>query len=186
MFLLIRQRRHIHVNVLLNIKKSIGLWNRVVVGIVKNIELKESFLFFSYFGAKMPIFSLFLGHCLSYFLNVICHLTPSNYWVIAWGNTYRTTLQPLFIREKKAFRIITFTSFNEHTSPLFKDLNVVKVLYDYPSTSRHKFHKKLLPPVFDPYFNSVRKTHIYDTRLSSKMTYSMLFPKPEKNMESSM
>ena len=38
---------------------------------------------------------------------------------------------------------------------------------------------KLPPPVFDPYFNSVRKTHSYDTRLSSKMTY--VIPKVRTN-----
>ena len=29
--------------------------------------------------------------------------------------------------EKKALRLITFSSYNEHSSPLFKDLNVVKL-----------------------------------------------------------
>ena len=51
----------------------------------------------------------------------------SNYCKIAWGNTYQTTLQPLFILQKKALRIITFSSYNEHSSPLFKDLNDVKL-----------------------------------------------------------
>ena len=35
----------------------------------------------------------------------------------------------------------------------------------------YKFYNNLLPPVFDPYFNSVRMFHNYNTRLSSKMTY---------------
>ena len=35
----------------------------------------------------------------------------------------------------------------------------------------YKFHNNLLPSVFDPYFNSVRMLHNYNTRLSSKMTY---------------
>ena len=50
-----------------------------------------------------------------------------NYCLIAWGNTYQTTLQPLFILLKKALRIISFSSYYEHSSPLFKDLNVVKL-----------------------------------------------------------
>ena len=33
------------------------------------------------------------------------------YCVIAWGNTYQTSLQPLFVLQKKAIRIITFSSF---------------------------------------------------------------------------
>ena len=49
------------------------------------------------------------------------------YCIIAWGNTYQTSLQPFFVLQKKAVRIITFSSFFEHTSPLFKDLNVIKL-----------------------------------------------------------
>ena len=43
------------------------------------------------------------------------------YCLIAWGNTYQTSLQPLFVLQKKAI------SFSDHTSPLFKDLNVIKL-----------------------------------------------------------
>ena len=89
------------------------------------------------------------------------------------GNTYQTTLQPLFILQKKALRIITFSSYNEHSSPLFKDLNVVKlsdIITLQLAVFMYKFHNNLPPSVFDPYFNSVRKLHNYSTRLSSKMT----------------
>ena len=105
-----------------------------------------------------------------------------NYCIIAWDGAYRTTLQPLFILQKKALRIITFTSFNEHSSPLFKDLRVVK-LFDIIALQlavfMYKFHNKLLPPVFDHYFNPVRNVHSYNTRLSSKMTYAI--PKARTN-----
>jgi len=37
------------------------------------------------------------------------------YSFIAWDNTYHTTLQPLFILQKKAIRIISFSSFFEHS-----------------------------------------------------------------------
>ena len=50
-----------------------------------------------------------------------------NYCVIAWGNAYQSTLQPLSNLQKKAIRIITFSSFTEHPRPLFKDLNIVKL-----------------------------------------------------------
>lgn len=85
-------------------------------------------------------------------------------------------MKPLFILQKRALRIINFSSYNEHSSPLFKDLNVVK-LFDIITFQlavfMYKFHKKLLPPVFGPYFNSVRMLHNYNTRLSSKMTYTI-------------
>ena len=105
-----------------------------------------------------------------------------NYCIIAWGNTYQTTLQPLFILQKKALRIITFSSYNEHSSPLFKDLNVVKlsdIITLQLAVFMYKFHNNLLPSVFDSYFNSVRMLHNYNTRLSSKMTY--VIPKVRTN-----
>ena len=92
-----------------------------------------------------------------------------SYYIIAWGNTYQTTLQPLFILQKKALRIITFSSYNEHSSPLFKDLNVVK-LFDIITLQlavfMYKLHNNLLLPVLNPYFNSVRMIHNCNTRLS--------------------
>ena len=88
----------------------------------------------------------------------------------------------MFILQKKALRIITFSSYNEHSSPLFKDLNVVK-LFDIITFQlavfMYKFHNNLLPPVFDSYFNSVRMIHNYNTRLSSKMSYAI--PKVRAN-----
>ena len=41
------------------------------------------------------------------------------YGATIWGNTYETTLHPLIILQKKAVRIITFSQFSDHTSPLF-------------------------------------------------------------------
>ena len=40
------------------------------------------------------------------------------YGIIIWGNTYKTTLQPIFILQKRAMRLITFSRFDEHSSPL--------------------------------------------------------------------
>ena len=42
------------------------------------------------------------------------------YGIIAWGNTYPTTLQPLFVLQKEALRYMTFSKFDDHSSPLFK------------------------------------------------------------------
>ena len=40
------------------------------------------------------------------------------YGIIIWGNTYKTTLQPILILQKRAMRLISFSSFDEHSSPL--------------------------------------------------------------------
>ena len=73
------------------------------------------------------------------------------YCIIAWGNTYQTSLQPLFVLQKKAIRIITFSSFIEHTSPLFKDLNVIKVFAEvtvHNDVFMYKFKDQLRPTKF--------------------------------------
>ena len=104
------------------------------------------------------------------------------YGIISWGNTYNTTLQPLFILQKKAIRIMTFSNFDEHSSPLFKQLKIVK-LYDLVTLHNvvfmYKFHNNLLPNAFDTFFTRVSETHNYNTRLSSKISYSL--PKVRTN-----
>ena len=49
------------------------------------------------------------------------------YGIIAWGNTYSSTLKPLYVLQKKALRLMTFSKFDEHSSPLFKTLIIIKL-----------------------------------------------------------
>ena len=51
----------------------------------------------------------------------------SAYGLISWGNSYSSTTQPLFVLQKRAIRVITFYKFHEHSSPIFKHLNIVKL-----------------------------------------------------------
>ena len=70
------------------------------------------------------------------------------YGVLSWGNAYTPTLQPLYILQKKAMRTITFSNFDQHSTPLFRLLNIIK-LYDlvslHISVFMFKFHNRLLP-----------------------------------------
>lgn len=78
------------------------------------------------------------------------------YCIIAWGNTYQTSLQPLFVLQKKAIRIITFSSFFEHTGSLFKDLNVIKLFDEvtfHIAVFMYKFKNQLLPNNFKVFFS---------------------------------
>ena len=77
------------------------------------------------------------------------------YCIIAWGNTNQTSLQPLFVLQKKAIRIITFSGFFEHASPLFKDLNVIKLFDEatvHIAVFVYKFKNQLLPTNFNVFF----------------------------------
>ena len=80
------------------------------------------------------------------------------YGLISWGNTYSSTIQPLFILQKRAIRIMTFSKFHEHSSSIFKRLNIVK-LPDLVTLSiavfMYKFHNRPLPLVFDTFFTQV-------------------------------
>ena len=104
------------------------------------------------------------------------------YGLISWGNTYSSTIQPLFILQKRAIRIMTFSKFHEHSSPIFKRLNIVK-LPDLVTLSiavfMYKFYNRHLPSVFDTFFTQVNKRHNYSTRSASKMFYTL--PKVRTN-----
>ena len=104
------------------------------------------------------------------------------YGLLVWGNTYLTNIKPLFILQKRAVRTMTFCKFDEHSSPLFKQTNILKLsdLIKFQiSIFMYKFHKNQLPAVFDSYFLSISKVHNYSTRLSSTHAYAL--PKARTN-----
>jgi len=67
-----------------------------------------------------------------------------------------------------------FSIFDEHTSPLFKKLNIIK-LYDLVSyhiaVFMYRFKNSLLPPVFDTFFSKMNDIHQYNTRSAAKQSY---------------
>jgi len=90
-------------------------------------------------------------------------LSHINYGLIVWGNKS----QKLYILQKKAIRTISKASFNEHTSPLFKRLHVLKipdmcVLQDY------KFHFNLENNMIPKYFSN--KSFLTDQFVSKRTT----------------
>ena len=104
------------------------------------------------------------------------------YGMIVWGNTYPSAIQPLFVLQKKAMRIITFSEYNEHSSPLFKLLNIIKI-FDlvtfHIASFMYKFHHRLLPSAFDNFFTPIDRIHNYNTGLASKQSYYL--PKARTN-----
>ena len=49
------------------------------------------------------------------------------YGLLVWGSTYHTNINPLLILQKRALRIMTFSKFDAHSSPLFKLTNILKL-----------------------------------------------------------
>lgn len=72
------------------------------------------------------------------------------YGLISWGNTYSSTTQRLFILQKRAMRAMTFSKFHEHSCPIFKHLNIVKLcmpdlVFLNIGVFMYKFHNTRLP-----------------------------------------
>ena len=59
-----------------------------------------------------------------YYTTIYTHLC---YCIIIWGNACRTTLSKIVILQKRIVRIITHSSYLAHTSPIFRQLHLLKV-----------------------------------------------------------
>ena len=96
------------------------------------------------------------------------------YSLSIWGNTYSSTLRPLIILQKKATRIITFSEPGDHSEPLFKKLNILKLtdlVTLHNALLMYNYHHNLLPFSFENFFKTVASIHSYNTKLASKSTY---------------
>ena len=99
------------------------------------------------------------------------------YGLFSCGITYKSSSnQPLFILQKTAMRVMTFSIFHEHSSPIFKHLNIVK-LPDLVFLNIAVFMKKLqngrLPSVFDTFFTQINERHNYKIRSASNNSYTL-------------
>ena len=86
------------------------------------------------------------------------------YGILVWGNTYISNLRPLIILQKKAVRIITTSDFYAHSSPLFKKLEIMKVIdlvYYRNALFMHDYSNSKLPNAFSGFFIKVIKKHSY-------------------------
>ena len=82
------------------------------------------------------------------------------YCVNIWGSTYDTHLKPIEILQKKILRLITNSSYYAHTTPIFQELNILKLCDIY------KFHAALF--MFDKIQSSaIAPRHSYSTRFNS-------------------
>ena len=73
-----------------------------------------------------------------------------NYGILAWG------YQPgrLVTLQKTAVRVITSSAYNAHTSPIFKNLRLLKI-YDIHTLQLLKFYYKMVHTYLPIYFNTL-------------------------------
>ena len=68
-------------------------------------------------------------------------------------------------------RLITFSRFDEHSSPLFKSLEIIKFLdlvTFHLAIFMYKYHNQLLPSVISSFFSKISQIHTYNKRLGAK------------------
>ncbi len=120
----------------------------------------HSFMFWSYFHisvitnkiAKNVYVMYRVRHLLTntalYDLYCTLILPYLNYCCEAWGNTYKSRIQPLYIIQKKAIRICGNVDYRSHTRPLFyhwKTLGLYDIVHFNSMVFMFKVYANLLP-----------------------------------------
>ena len=89
---------------------------------------------------------------------------------------------PIKIRQNKALRLITFSPYDEHSTPLFRNLNILRLhdLVEYCiAVFMYKFKNDMLLYTFKHFLIPVNQVHKYNTRSATKDNY--LLPKVRTN-----
>ena len=88
-----------------------------------------------------------------------------SYCVEVWGNNYKTLIQPIFILQKKAIRIVSHSDYYTPTNPLFIQLHTLK-LQDLVELNTaiimYKAKNDLLPTCIQQLFHS--RQSLYNLR----------------------
>ena len=88
---------------------------------------------------------------------------------IVWASTYKTSLRPVVILQKRTIRIINKSHFNAYKDPIFKDLSILK-FNDIHLLQLGQFmyfcKNSFLPPRFNNNFAQSNQFHSYNTRNS--------------------
>ena len=123
------------------------------------------FALITWLDSHITLCFTFLIPCIPIFLIYNSLILPHvNYCILAWGHTCDRIIK----LQKRAIRLINLTSYNAHTEPLLKKLNLLKVtdiLQLKALTFYYKYKKNQLPKYFENFFTVVPDTHSYDTRL---------------------
>ena len=98
------------------------------------------------------------------------------YGIVVWGHTYESTIDPLYIAQKKVLRLMTFSTFDAHSNPIFQKLTIIKfpdLVYLHTALFMHDYYSENLPASFNCFFVQVNQKHNYSTRLATKLSYSL-------------
>ena len=94
-----------------------------------------------------------------------------SYGIIAWGLTYTSYLNPVFLLQKKILRCIKFQPFTAPSTPLFHSLKIMKledIFHLNILTFVFKAINKLSPIYFHNYFSPSSSVHRFGTRHATR------------------
>ena len=84
-----------------------------------------------------------------------------------WGNTYKSTINNLYLLQKKAVRIVAKADYLSHTLPLFQKLSVLNI-YDLIELKTilimYNVYHKNIPVSILNYFTLTSEVHTHSTR----------------------
>ena len=93
-----------------------------------------------------------------------------NYACTVWGQNI-STINRLYILQKKALRIINFKECNAHSSPLFHYSKIIKIADNVKIENClfiNKYTNNKLPSIFTNWFKFSSVSHNYQTSFASK------------------
>ena len=92
------------------------------------------------------------------------------YCLDVWGQCSAQLFQSIFVLQKRAIRTLSSSKKNAPTANLFSSLNILPLRNLYIQSIAifmFKFHRHLLPPVFDDLFSHNTQVHSVGTRQAS-------------------
>jgi len=90
-----------------------------------------------------------------------------NYGLILWGAASQTSINKIVVLQKKVLRLITKSSYNAHTAPLFNKLRIMKLndLYEFHlGKFVYGLYNNLNPEPLQDFFITNNEIHEYNTR----------------------
>jgi len=106
-----------------------------------------------------------------YFSFVYSHL---QFAIGAWGGVGITTVNQLNVLHNKIIRAMTYSSFRTKITPLYKNLNLLKLDDSYSlelGKIMHQFHSGNFPDNFNRLFTTVNHVHCHATRSATRGAY---------------
>jgi len=98
------------------------------------------------------------------------------YCVEIWGNACDSYLDPIIKLQKKIIRFITFSTYTEHTIPLFLELNILpfkKLVIQRIGLQMYKYSINNLPTAISELFDEYKILHQHNTRNKSNFRHPL-------------